>query len=108
MKTHNAESEKNLTKRGRGRPKGSTNFLTKSAKEAFHFAFEKSGGAKRLVTWAKSSDANYGKFMTLYSKLIPVDLTTQEEKIVIKELADMKDSDLIEMFAQVQTLLNKK
>lgn len=97
--------EENLTQRGKGRPKGSKNQITKSAKDAFHFAFEKNGGARRLAQWAKSSDANYSKFMQLYSKLIPVDITTQEEKIVIKELATLKDQDLVDMLAQAKALV---
>lgn len=104
----NLKSEENLVTKGKGRPKGSKNFVTKSAKEAFHFAFEKNGGARRLATWAKSSDANYGKFMQLYSKLIPVDLTTQEDKIVMKELSSASDAELLVLLTQAQALINKK
>lgn len=102
------KSEENLTNKRKGRPKGSKNLITKSAKEAFHFAFEKAGGAARLARYAKSGDVNYGRFMQLYSKLIPVDLTTQEEKVVIKEFAEMSDKDIIVLMAKMSAALNPK
>ena len=53
-----------------GRPKGSPNKLTKSAREAFQHAFEKSGGFEELTAWAK---ANRTQFYQLYARLIPVE-----------------------------------
>lgn len=101
-------NNENLTKRGRGRPKGSVNQITKGAKEAFQFAFDKAGGAKRLYQWAKSSDSNYKEFIKLYSKLIPVDLTSAEEKIVIKELEGLGAKELTEILLKISTIINKK
>lgn len=95
----------NVVKRGRGRPKGAKNRITKNAKEAFNYAFEKTGGEKKLTQWANSSEANYGKFITLFSKLIPVDLTSQEESIVVKELNDLSDKEIAVLFAQATAIL---
>jgi hypothetical protein len=61
-----------------GRPKGSQNKFTSSAKEAFQLAFDKLGGATELAKWAKE---NQGEFYKLYSKLIPVDVTSGGEAI---------------------------
>ena len=61
-----------------GRPKGSKNKFTQSAKEAFQLAFDKLGGAVGLAKWAKD---NQGEFYKLYSKLIPIDVTSGGEAI---------------------------
>jgi hypothetical protein len=55
-----------------GRRRGTPNKLTKSAKEAFGFAFDAIGGTRALADWAKD---NATEFYKLYARLIPVDLT---------------------------------
>ena len=57
-------------KAGPGRPKGSVNKATRTAKEAFQFAFDKIGGADKLATWALE---NTTEFYKLYGRLIPVE-----------------------------------
>jgi hypothetical protein len=60
-------------KKGDGRarkPKGATNKLTKSAREAFALAFDGIGGAPALIAWAKN---NPTEFFKLYARLIPVE-----------------------------------
>ena len=59
--------------KGGGRTKGSVNKFTASAKEAFQIAFDELGGAKELARWAKT---NQTEFYKLFSKLIPVDVTS--------------------------------
>jgi hypothetical protein len=55
-----------------GRPKGTLNKTTKSAREAFQLAFEGIGGYKTLQAWAI---ANSTEFFKLYARLIPVEHT---------------------------------
>ena len=55
---------------GKGRPKGSPNKLTKSARDAFALAFEGIGGAEALRRWALE---NQTEFFKLYARLIPVE-----------------------------------
>ena len=55
-----------------GRPVGSSNKTTKSAKEAISLAAEGLGGVKRLITWAKASPENERVFWsTIYPRLVP-------------------------------------
>lgn len=64
-----------------GRPKGAVNKTTAKAKEAFQLAFERLGGIDRLVLWANGDPDNLRVFYSLYSKLIPVDVQTDGEKV---------------------------
>jgi hypothetical protein len=63
---------------GGGSRLGKPNKFTASAKEAFQIAFDELGGAKGLAKWAKE---NQGDFYKLYSKLIPVDITSDGEAL---------------------------
>ena len=65
-------------KTGGGSRKGKPNKFTASAKEAFQLAFDQLGGATALAKWAKENQAEFYK---LYSKLIPVDVTTNGKAI---------------------------
>jgi hypothetical protein len=66
----------------KGRPEGSQNKTTVAAKEAFQMAFDHIGGWKALAEWA-TDPKNAGEFFKLYSKLIPQDVTTAGEKIIV-------------------------
>ncbi|MBY6005385.1 hypothetical protein KUV62_15780 [Salipiger bermudensis] len=73
------EGEKNLTRRGRGRPKGSPNKTTATAKAMIEEAADKLGGAKRMVAWAQEDPANERAFWaTIYPKLIPVQVANPD------------------------------
>jgi hypothetical protein len=61
-----------------GRPKGTKNKFTSSAKEAFQYAFDSIGGKKNLAKWAKE---NQTEFYKLFSKLIPVDVTNSDQSL---------------------------
>ena len=63
---------------GPGRPKGVPNRITVAAKEAFALAFQGAGGVDEFVAWAK---ANRTEFYRLYSKLIPVDVTSGDKPL---------------------------
>lgn len=55
---------------GRGRKHGELNKLTKTAKEAFTYAFQSIGGAERLGQWAEK---NTTEFYKLFARLIPAE-----------------------------------
>lgn len=59
-----------LGKKTGGRQAGTPNRLTKSAREAFQFAFDQAGGYASLGRWAKK---NRTEFYKLYARLIPVE-----------------------------------
>ena len=53
-----------------GRAKGTPNRTTRSAREAIEYAFNESGGAEALATWAR---ANRTEFYTrLFVRLLPL------------------------------------
>lgn len=65
----------NLTQRGRGRPKGSQNKVSKSAKETIAEAAEKLGGMDRIVKWAKEAPDNEKAFwVTIYPKIVALNI----------------------------------
>jgi hypothetical protein len=75
----NKIQEDNLTNRGRGRPKGSPNRTTASAKEAIAQAAEGLGGADRLMAWAQEDPANERAFWaTIYPKLLPLQVSGED------------------------------
>ena len=76
----NKIEDENLTRRGRGRPKGSPNKVAKAAKDAIAAAAEELGGYERIVAWAKEDAKNEAAFWsTIYPKLIPVQLSGDPE-----------------------------
>ncbi len=63
----------NLTKRGAGRPKGSVNKTTATAKALIEGAAEALGGMERMVAWAQEAPENERAFWaTIYPKLLPL------------------------------------
>lgn len=63
----------NLTRRGRGRPKGSQNKTSKEAKAVIAEVAEKLGGASRMVEWVGEDPANERAFWaTIYPKLVAI------------------------------------
>lgn len=67
---------------GKGRPKGATNKLTKTVKEAIEAAFEQVGGADYLARMAMQEPT---AFMTLLGKILPqqVNMNTKGDGIKI-------------------------
>jgi hypothetical protein len=62
-----------FAKAGPGRPKGSKNKTTQSAKDAIAQAAEGLGGAERLQQWATEAPENEKTFWgTIYPKLLPL------------------------------------
>lgn len=70
----------NLEGIARGRPKGSLNKTTQSAKEAIALAADALGGSDRLVAWAKEDPSNERAFWsTIYPKLLPLQVNGSGE-----------------------------
>lgn len=60
-------------RKGRGRPKGSKNKTTATAKAIIESAAEGLGGAERLLAWAQEDEANERAFWaTIFPKLMPL------------------------------------
>lgn len=59
-----------------GRPKGSRNKLTASAKEALESAFESIGGESALADWARENPRD---FYPLWAKLLPKNLEVEHK-----------------------------
>lgn len=75
----NLIENENLTNKGRGRPKGSPNRTTASAKEAIAQAAEGLGGTNRLIAWAQEDPANERAFWaTIYPKLLPLQVSGED------------------------------
>lgn len=79
-----------FAKAGPGRPKGSRNKVTQAAKDAIAAAAEGLGGVERLMEWAKEAPENEKTFWgTIYPKLIPVQLTGDEQNPVqVKQVVE--------------------
>lgn len=77
--------------RGRGRPKGSPNKITKAAKDAIAEAAERLGGVDRLVEWAKEDDKNESAFWaSIYPKLLPLQVSGPEGGAIPISLVERK------------------
>ena len=75
----NLIENENLSNKGRGRPKGSPNRTTASAKEAIAQAAEGLGGTNRLISWAQEDPANERAFWaTIYPKLLPLQVSAED------------------------------
>lgn len=61
---------------GKGRPKGAVNKTTASVKAALTEAFDKRGGVKALLAWAKDEPSEFYK---LWGKLAPTEVTATVE-----------------------------
>ena len=55
-----------------GKPKGATNKVTQSIKQAFKEAFDQRGGVPKLLEWA---DGNPDAFYGLVARLIPTEMS---------------------------------
>lgn len=76
----------NLTKRGAGRPKGSRNKTTATAKAIIEEAADRLGGANRMVAWAQEAPENERAFWaTIYPKLLPLQVNAEVAATIIRK-----------------------
>jgi hypothetical protein len=80
--------EKNLqANKGRGRPKGSQNKVSRAAKDAIAEAAENLGGSERIVAWAQEAPENERAFWsTIYPKLIAVQVDANHSGQVVAQV----------------------
>lgn len=64
-------NKQNLTRMGKGRPKGALNKSSKEVKDNLLEVFERIGGVEGMAKWAMR---NKTEFYKLYSKLLPIQL----------------------------------
>ena len=79
----NEKSLENLTAKGRGRPKGSPNKVSKTLKDMILEALDKAGGVDYLVQRAQEND---GAFLTLVGKVLPMDIQADISATVISKI----------------------
>lgn len=87
----------NLTRRGRGRPKGSKNKVSAEAKQVIAQAAEGLGGTDRLLAWTKEAPENERAFWaTIYPKLLPLTVSGDPDNpvgIAVVERRIVRPSD---------------
>jgi len=72
-----------FAKGNKGRPKGAVNKTTVLAKEAYQLAFDGLGGWEGMMAWAKRDPDNLKAFYAMYARLIPMDVTSKDERITV-------------------------
>jgi hypothetical protein len=83
MTMNKITSEIGSGKPGPGRPKGSLNKTTATAKEAIALAAEGLGGTDRLIAWAKEDPKNEHAFWaTIYPKLLPLQVSGENGEAI--------------------------
>lgn len=81
-------------RRGGGRPKGSPNKVTASAKAVIEKAATELGGADRLLAWAQEAPENERAFWaTIYPKLLPLQVNGDIKAALTVSIA-ARDADL--------------
>lgn len=88
-------------RRGGGRPKGSVNKTTATAKAMIETVADRLGGADRMVAWAQEAPENERAFWsTIYPKLLPLQVNGpgDEGEHLVKVSAD-------EAFARIASRL---
>jgi len=76
----------NLPAKGPGRPKGSKNKTTATAKAIIEETADRLGGADRLVAWAKEDSANERAFWSsIYPKLLPLQVHADVATTIVRK-----------------------
>jgi hypothetical protein len=78
---------RNIPNGGKGRPKGTPNKTTRTAKEAIALAAEGLGGTDRLIAWAQEDPLNERAFWSsIYPKLLPVQVSGDPENPLLHSI----------------------
>jgi hypothetical protein len=72
----------------KGKPPGTLNTISRTAKENIADVFDHVGGILEMVKWAKE---NQTEFYRIYAKLLPVDINAKVEKKILKIEVDISD-----------------
>ena len=67
-----------LPPRGKGRPKGSRNKVSTTVKANIESVFEKLGGIRAMVEWARD-EKNRTEFYRIYSRLLPHEVVGKDD-----------------------------
>jgi hypothetical protein len=71
-------SEEKPKNKSAGRPLGSKDQITKVTRQVFNDAFLELGGVPALVEFAKESTTNMRHFYTLFAKVLPKEVKTED------------------------------
>lgn len=85
-------AEKNFKGKKGGRPKGSPDRISRTAKENIIAVFDGVGGITAMINWAKR---NRTEFYKLYARLVPIDVTARVDKRDASELTDRELAEII-------------
>jgi hypothetical protein len=68
------------------------NRLTREVKAVLRQAFEETGGVDRLVEWARKSDRNYGEFLRIWARLLPLEVRSSPsgDEVILEALEAAK------------------
>ena len=92
----------NLTRKGLGRPKGSVNKTTATAKDMIAKAAEKLGGVERMVAWAKEAPENERAFWSgMFPRLLPVQVANAENETFKTEDTGAASAKLAALIASI-------
>lgn len=92
----------NLTRKGLGRPKGSVNRTTATAKDMIAKAADKLGGVERMVAWAQEAPENERTFWgTMFPKLLPVQVSNAPDETFKTEEVGQASAKLASMIATI-------
>lgn len=75
-----------------GKPKGTPNKLSASAKENIALVFERMGGVEGMLKWAKT---NRTEFYKIYPRLLPLEVSGADGAgitVVIQKFRESKDA----------------
>jgi hypothetical protein len=77
----------NLTRKGKGRPKGSPNKLGKAAKDVIAQVADAMGGADRMLAWVKEDPKNESAYWErIYPKLLPLTVAGDKDNPLLTGL----------------------
>jgi hypothetical protein len=81
-----------IERRGRGRPKGSKNVISRNAKDVIQGVADKLGGMEAMFLWVNEDPLNKRAFYTnIFPKLIPVTVAGDDKhplSVIVRKVID--------------------